>query len=243
LSVYRCQTRAEGKLSLGANLGRVSLNFYGIALVNSLNDSTIINAVAELDFYFNDEALQLMQQSISGATNLSGIGMNSELYTKYLGEVVGLDDADKIISELSLYGQLRRVPEMLIHTITFVDLNLEYNKETKSYISVGQIGIGSIGRNQINRYVEGRLEIQMRRAGDRLTFYLEIEPSVWFFFSYQNGLMQAFSSEKAFNDYIINAKPEARQLSARDGEKAYSYYISTVRRKEAFIKKTEMESE
>lgn len=243
LSIYECLTKAEGKLSLGANLGRVNLSFFGLAHYAARKDSTKINAVAELDFYFNDDAINFMQQKIMSSSGLAGVGINSELYTKYLGEVMGLDEADKIISELSLYGQLRRFPDKLIHTITFIDLNLEFNKELKSYVSVGPIGIGSIGKTQINRYVEGRLELQMRRGGDRLTFYLEVEPSLWFYFSYQNGLMQAFSSEKEFNDFIINAKPESRQLSAKDGEKAYSYYISTARRKDAFLKKTEIENE
>jgi hypothetical protein len=165
------------------------------------------------------------------------------LYTKYLGEVLGLEDADKVITELSLYGQLRRVPEQLVHTITFIDLNLVYNKDSKSYVSTGPIGIGSFGKNQVNRYVSGRLELQLRRGGDRLTFYLEVASSEWFYFSYANGLMQAFSSDKKFNDFIINTKAENRSISAKDGEKAYSYYISTARRKDAFLKKTELEEE
>jgi hypothetical protein len=243
LSIYKCLTRAEGKLSLGANLGRVAMNFYGTVLYNAREDTTTINTVTELDFYFNEEATALLTQTLLSATGLEGIGLNSELYTKYLGEVMGIEEADKIITELSLYGQMKKIPDQLNHTITFVDLNLTYDKSTKSYVSVGSIGIGSIGTTQINRYVPGRMQLELKRGGDRLTFYLEVEPSVWFFFSYANGLMQAFSSEKAFNDFIINAKPESRQLSSKDGEKAYSYYISTARRKEAFLKKTSMEEE
>ncbi len=243
LAVYRCVTRAEGKLSLGANLGRVVMSFFGTVLYNARQDTTTINTVAELDFYFNDEAMALLTQTLLSATGLDGVGLNSELYTKYLGEVMGIEEADKIITELSLYGQLKKIPDELNHTITFVDLNLAYDKATKSYVSVGPIGIGSIGTTQINRYVPGRLQLELKRGGDRLTFYLEVEPSVWFFFSYANGLMQVLSSEKIFNDFIINAKPESRQLSAKEGEKAYSFYISTARRKEAFLKKTSMDEE
>lgn len=243
LSIYKCLTRAEGKLSLGANLGRVTMNFYGTVLHNSRLDSTLINSVVELDFYFNDDAMLIFQESLLNNTGLEGVNLNSELFTKYLGEVVGLEEADNFFTELSLYGQIKKMPEKLIHTFTFVDVNFSYNKITKSYVSEGKIGISMLGKTQINRYVDGRIELQLRRGGDRLTFYLEVEPSVWFFFSYANGLMQAFSSEKAFNDFIINANPESRQLSAKDGEKAYSYYISTQRRKDAFLKKTEVEEE
>ena len=55
--------------------------------------------------------------------------------------------------------------------------------------------------------------------------------------------MQAISSFKEFNDYITNAKADSRQISAKDGQKAYSYYISTAKRKDAFLKKIEYEEE
>lgn len=243
LAIYPCRTRAEGKLSLGANLGRVELNIYGIASHFSRQDSTIIQAVAELNFYFQNDALALLQQAITSASGLGGINLNSELYSKYLAEKFPPEEAEKIFSEIMLYGQLRKMPDKLKYTITFIDLNLKFDPATKSYISVGPIGIGTIGETQINKYVQGVLQLQLRRGGDRLTFYLEPEPSVWFYFSYSAGLMQAISSEKQFNDFIVNTKPEARQLQSRGDQPAYSYYISTVRRKDAFLKKTASEED
>ena len=80
------------------------------------------------------------------------------------------------------------------------------------------------------------MELSQKRSGDRLTFYLDVGTD-WFFFDYYNGLMSVFSSKKEWNDIIINTKDENRELKAKDGEKAYRFYISTTSRKDKFLKK------
>lgn len=242
LSVFKCLTRAEGKLSLGANLGRVKMSNYGIVDHWMREDSTMIYSAIEIDFFFAPEALRIMRENLAAASGLEGLSVSSELYTKYLGEVLGIEEADKVTTELQLYGQLRKFPELLDHTMVLADVTLKYNPVTKSYISVGKIGIATMGTTQINKYVNGRIELVLKRSGEKLTIYLEVSSSEWYFFSYSNGLMQAISSSKEWNDIIINTKPDDRSLGAREGEKAYSYYISTLKKKETFLKKTGGES-
>ena len=239
LDVNRCIIRAEGKLSLGANLGRIDMAFYGNAVYFSEIDSTFMNANIDLDFFFNNNSLEIIKKSVQTNTSLDGVHLSGELYTKYLGEVLGIEEADRIISELSLYGQVRRLPEALEHTITLLNVNLIYNPKTQSYISEGKIGIGIMGNTQINKYVDGIIEIELRGRGDRLTFYLEPSPSEWFYFNYANNLMQAFSSIKEFNENIIATPDKDRQIEAKDKERPYSYYVSNEGRKNAFLKKME----
>ena len=86
-------------------------------------------------------------------------------------------------------------------------------------------------------FQEGHVELIQKRGGDRLTMYFELAPSEWYFFYYYNGLMQAFSSNKIWNDIIINTDSEKRKLKAKDGEKAYHYYISTSSKKKKFLQK------
>ena len=49
--------------------------------------------------------------------------------------------------------------------------------------------------------------------------------------------MQAYSSMKDFNDFITQEKPEKRRLEAEDGKPNYSYYISTERKRNDFLKR------
>ncbi|MPM15169.1 hypothetical protein SDC9_61535 [bioreactor metagenome] len=236
LSVYKCMSRNEGKLSFGDNFGRLKMNNYGIIDHSNRDSSTMIYSVSELDFFLAPDALTMFEQTFDANPELEPTNVRSELYTKYLGEIMTPEDAEKAESELVLYGYFKKLPEKLEHTITFSDLTLKYNPKTKSYLSQGKIGIATVGKTQVNKYVDGKMELSQKRSGDRLTFILDLG-SDWFFFDYYNGNMAVFSSKKEWNDIIINSKPEDRELKAKDGEKLYRYTYSSSSKKEKWLKK------
>jgi hypothetical protein len=105
---------------------------------------------------------------------------------------------------------------------------------------MGAIGIGNVGKDQINKYVKGNLQIIKKRSGDVFTLYLELDDAEWYFFTYSNNLMQAYSSIKTFNDFITMEKPKNRRLDAEKGVPAYSYYLSTERKKADFLKRMQL---
>lgn len=235
-SIFKCKTRNEGKLSFGNNFGRLKLNNYGTIDHSNIDSSTIIYCVSELDFFLAPEAMTMLEQDFINNTELEPTNVRSEIYSKYIGEVLPADEAQKVESDILLYGYIKKVPELLSHTITFSDLTLKYSDKTKTYLSQGKIGIASINKTQINKYVKGYIELTQKRGGDRLTFYFELGQK-WYFFDYYNGLMSVFSSAKEWNDIIINTKAENRELKAKDGEKFYRFYISSSARKDKFLKK------
>ena len=93
-------------------------------------------------------------------------------------------------SELSLFGTLKAMPPELKHTIVFNELKLRWDDETNSWVSVGKIGIASINNTQINKRVDGLLELQMKRSGDILDFYLQFDRRTWYYFGYTRGVLQ-----------------------------------------------------
>lgn len=240
-SVFKCQARAEGKLSFGDNLGRFTMNNYGRADHYIRDDSTMIYTVSELDFYFNDDCIKMLQEGFAAYPELEATSVKSEQYLKYLGEVLPEEEARKVETELTLYGYLKKMPEELVHTMVFTDLTLKYNAVTRSYTSVGDIGIGSIGETQINRYVEGKVELIQKRGGDRLTIYLELARGEWYFFEYKAFNMRAFSSNKEWNQIIIDTDSDKRMIKADKDGKQYTYYVSSKAAKKKFLRKFEYE--
>jgi len=235
-SVYKCETKNEGKLSIGGNLGRVKMNNYG-RIDHSVKDTTTnIYAVSELDFYFNQNCLNKLTELLKNATDLEAFNVRSEQFTKYISEVLSSEEAQKAESDYMLYGYLKKFPSKLKKTITFTNLTMQYNRKTRSFVSTGKIGIGWIGDEQIYKYVDGKIELIPRKSGDKLTIYLTIG-SDWFFFDYGNGSMLALSSIKEWNDLIVNTKSENRELKAKDNEPAYQYYVAPLSRKNKFVKK------
>ena len=72
----------------------------------------------------------------------------------------------------------KRFPDELKKTFVFSDLKMHWNKDTRSYTSGGKIGVGNINKTQVNKFVDGRIEIIKKRGGDILNIYLELDPNL-----------------------------------------------------------------
>jgi hypothetical protein len=142
-----------------------------------------------------------------------------------------------MISEMSLVRHRKKVPDELAKTIFFTDLKMRWNPESGSYRSVGEIGIGYIGKEQINRKVKGTIEFVRKRSSDVLNMYFQIDNFTWYFFSYQRGLLQVISSNTQFNDFINNMKPEKKIIKPQDDKPGLEFILSTDRRKNDFLKR------
>ena len=150
---------------------------------------------------------------------------------------LGAENAQKFRDELSLFGTVKQIPHELRHTIIFSDLKLIWNDETNSYLSEGQIGIASIGEVQINKKLNGLIEIQVKRSGDIMDIYLELDRRTYYYFGYTRGVMQTLSSNTIYVENIMNMKTRDRKKSVGRAETSYVYMISTDRKKNSFVRK------
>ncbi len=236
LNTSRCMLTGEGRIQVGTNLGRVQMKSAGVINYYSLVDSTSLNVLSAFDFFFSDEALKVFADAINGS-EAKGIDVTGINYTRSLREFVGQDEADKILTELSLYGQYRKFPEVLNHTMVLTGLQLSWNKELRSFISKGPIGISNVGKLPVNKQVTGYVEIGKRRSGDIINLYFEPSENQWYFFTYSNGTMQVLSSNKAFNDKLVGLKQDQRVIKGEKGQPAYQFIIGTGEKKATFLRK------
>ena len=54
------------------------------------------------------------------------------------------------------------------------DIKMKWDSVTRSFVSTGNIGVGSIGKTQINKYVKGYMQIIKKRSGDAFNLYFEL---------------------------------------------------------------------
>ncbi|MBN2173535.1 MAG: hypothetical protein JW731_05355 [Bacteroidales bacterium] len=235
----QCILTGEGTMNLGADLGRVSAQAYGKITHYVIPDSTQFDLVLSVDFPFDDNALDLLFENMTGK-NLQGVNLTSPVFLKALSDMLGEEEAEKIVADVRLFGKFRRYPDELHHTILFSDVKFKWNYATRSYISEGPIGIGSIGKNQVNKYVEGYIEIERKRTGDVLSIYLEFENSRnWYFFNYRNNLMQTISSNTEYNNVVRELKDDKRTVKEDKEGDEYRYIISNLRKKTDFLRKVQ----
>ncbi|MEW6467283.1 MAG: hypothetical protein AB1458_00075 [Bacteroidota bacterium] len=236
MSANTCVVYGEGKLNLGSDLGQVKLITVGNASHNMNNDSAYFDLMIAMDFFFESSALEKMADIINAKTDLPATNFSRPTYEKGLRELIGKEKADKLISEMNLYGKPKKFPDELEVSLFLTDIKMFWDKKSKSYISCGKIGIGNIKKYQVNRMVDGYVQLKRKRSGDELNIYLQIDETTWFYFKYSNGIMSAVSSKDEFNNIIKELKPEKRQQEVPKGEKPYQFALGSATSKTLFLK-------
>lgn len=241
LDIHRtfCNLYGEGEINLNAKLGQLKYEAIGNANHILAKDEVNLDIVLALDFFFDIPSIQLIADTLANAYQLKGVNIQRSVYTKAMKELLGTKEAEALIRELSLFGSVKKFPANLEHTILLTDLKLKWNKETNSFRSEGKIGIGSILQTQINKMVDGYLEIEKTRTGDAFGLYFELDRKTWFFFYYKRGLLQAYSSSSKFNNTIRDIKASKRKMDVPRGQESYLFFLSNMRKKNEFIRKFE----
>lgn len=229
-----CRLYGEGKINLGENLGQVKLSAYGNARHEIPTNETYLDIVLMMDFYMDESMIQLMAHEVDSAPNLLPTDLNRSVWTKAVNRLVGEEKAQEMNDELNLFGTIRDLPPELKHTIVFSELKLKWNDYRNAYQSEGPIGIASIDGVQINKKMNGFMELQIKRSGDIFDIYLEVDDRRYFYFGYTRGVMQTLSSNHTYVETIMNMKTRDRKMKVRRNETSYIYMISTDRKKNNF---------
>lgn len=243
LNTENCNVYGEGKFELGADLGQVEVKTVGNA-THFLNDSIDINLMMTCNFFFESKALKAMAKDLQVYANSApATDFGSEFFTKGLAEIVGKDKADNLITELNLDGSIRRFPDELEKTFFFNKLNMRYNPSKKAFVTEGNIGLGNILKNEINREFPGMIKIEKtRNKKDRIYIYLSPDPNTWYFFEFVNGTMKAISSNQEFNNIIKEMKPKNRKQEVDKGP-SFQFTIGSEAAKNNFVRNNMTEKE
>lgn len=232
----QCVLNAEGELNVGAMLGNVKLRTFGDVNRYTLVDSTHINMSMVVDFFFTEQAMERLHEDIQ-VTELGSMDVNSLNFKKFLNNMVGEKDANSFIEEINLTGQVKKIPDALNKQLIFNNVNMIWDRKLKSYVSEGKLGIAAIKGDIVNRSVDGYIEIGKRRTGDVLNIYLELNPLVWYYFSYSNGVMQTISSNNEYNTIVSSLNEKKRTLATRSDDGPYQFIISTPEARMEFMRK------
>jgi hypothetical protein len=243
LTTENCMARGEGRLNLGLNAMQMKMESFGIMDYFIIPDSSRIHLALAFNFPFLEDALQKFSLDLQ-SINLSGVNLTRTPFSMAMNYLLDPKESDRLKTEMELVGRFKKFPELLERTLFLADLWFRYNPETKSYISYGPVGIAHVGKNQVNRYVNGIIEFVKKPNGDDFTFYFELTKDDWYFFNFRNNILQAISSNLAFNDLIIEAQKSKAEQSRVDKEaKGFRYTISTDRKKRDFLRRFETSTE
>jgi hypothetical protein len=229
MSAETCQLDGNGKLNFNVEYGLVKMQNVGIAKYNTTKNDMEAQGVCFLNFPMEDGAMKRLANQIEQWPNLTPVDVAKTQYERGLVELLGTEKSDKLISELNLSGQLKRVPEELQGAFYIADVKWVWNAIDESFQSSGPIGIASMDKKQLFRYVKGKIEIEKRRSADMLRIYLELDPGTWYYFEYKLGVMNVISSDKDFVQIITDLKDDKRKFEENNIK--YTFQIMTSRKK------------
>ncbi len=235
LKTNSCQMAGDGVFNLGIENNMLKTKFIGKFKYLVVPDSTLLHVVMMMKFHFDQSALDVMADSLRMIPAKS-VDITKGLYPMALKKLLNDKRAQNIINALSLYGQVKKLPDVLKSTISFTDLHLVWDPLSRSFISYGPIGIGSIGGNMLNKYMDGIMQIRKGRSGATIEFMLRHGKHQWYYFNYASGIMQVLSSDNNFNDIIENLKEDKRVLNPNSVKNYYEYVLTTRSRVVNFLR-------
>jgi hypothetical protein len=139
--------------------------------------------------------------------------------------------------ELDLFGTSRNLPKEFNFELLLNDVKLYWNESSSSFRSEGKIGIGFIGTQPVNVYVDGFIEIQRRRSGDMFDIYLKADESTWYYFSYIRGNMMTQAYNINYNTLISTIKQNLRKHPDSSVRTPYTYMIAVEDRLGRFLQR------
>ena len=232
-----CVLSGEGNISFGANLDLVKLTSAGKVIHDIDSGKVNIDAILALDFHFSEEALKVMADEIKMMPSLKPVNLNTDFNNKGLKDLMGVNIATKVKEEMDLYGTSRNLPKEFTYELLLNDVKLFWNESTSSFRSSGKIGIGFIGQQPVNVYVDGYIEIQRRRSGDMFDIYLKADESTWYYFSYFKGVMMTQSGNNSYNTIIVKTKLNDRKDPQSSIKVPYTYMIAVQDRLGRFLQR------
>jgi hypothetical protein len=230
-----CALTGIGHLALADDLGQFGLDALGELNYDPVNDKVEINSAIALDFYFSSSALDEMLKYFSTVSDLKPVDFTKSKYEYAIRELMGLEASDKVISELSLSGTIKKVPDELNKTFFISDVKMVWDRVMESFISEGDIGIAGIGKNQFFRKVPGKFVVEKKASGDVIHLYLEVNDANWYYFTYKRGVLQTYSSSKEYNTILLEEKEDKRKQAGDKKEDNYMYMLGSKSKRSIFL--------
>ena len=232
-----CEVYSEGPVNLGVDYGLLKISSAGE--VNHKTDSNLVelNIIVALDFHFSEPALKIMADEIRLIPTLEPVDVSSNKYNTAMQNLIGSEATATLKEEIDLFGIARSLPENFQPELVLNDLKLVWNQDYQSYRSEGKIGIGFIGNQAMNIYVDGFVEFQKRRSGDLLDIYLEVDDATWYWFSYTRGVLMALAGNRSFNLTLTDEKTGDRRHPNHSIRTPYTYMVGVQERLDDFLRR------
>lgn len=211
LGLADCGLRAEGTVNLPVDYGLLRHQMHGEAWVGESGELRLKGTLM-LDFHFDDKLLEHLAGQIPMWQGSEPLDIFAAGYDAALRSSIGEEAAEDVLADLSLGGQLRRVPKEMQHTVVLSGVELVYDAREESFVSEGNLGLVLLGSEQVFMTVRGKIEVQRNKSGDWLRLYLHGGEEIWYYMDYRLGTFNINTTDQPFNALLSEIKPKNRSI-------------------------------
>lgn len=204
---------SKGRLQLGLDLDK---NFTASTAgkVSKHEDDTtfMIDAMMGLTINLPDECytriLEVIKANSDGATDAD---IDNAFVKESISEFIDEKKYKKVKDDIESFGEIQFPPlTEFSPNILFSHMQFYYSWPQNAFVSYSPVSIANINNEVVNKEFNSRLMIQQRRSGTRIVLYIEVTKYDWFYFEYYRGNLMVYSTDKEFNQAIIE---KGRKLS------------------------------
>ena len=228
-----CTLYSEGEINIGEHSGLLNLEAFGF-LLSDMNNQTLSGTIdLSLDFLLHHKVVNMIITAIYNSTLTEVVDQSSLLHQEMLEYQLGRRLLRKY--NLKKANGKRFIPSSFEHTFYFPQLNMNWNPSTSSFISDYELPINNIDGHKIDLMVPGVLEIQPRLSGDKINLYIEVSPGQYYFFTYQKGVMNIFSTDKEFNTLVSNLPNRLKKQRGKRKLGGFRYDLGNIKSLNKFL--------
>ena len=161
----------HGNIGLGFDTALTQFVMHG-GYTQYPNDSLVLCGTHVFNVpLFDEQALEAMAEVYANAE-----GESIDLFKTQFLQYYRSENSDKETEAMFKAIDLEGYPQMkdndfYCKTIVIPDLKMVWNDKMHAFVSVGKIGLGSFGKNVVNKYVDGFVVFD-RRLGN-ITYYFQ----------------------------------------------------------------------
>ena len=211
----RCVATFHGASNLEMDEGLTKFVCYG-DFVGYPNDSITMEVLNVFDAPVFDNQVLADIADIYASVEGDAIDLSQTGYVEYLRTQKGEEAATELQQEMELipYPEINE-DDFYRQTIVIPSLKMVWNPELRAYVSVGKIGLGSLGGHVVNRYVDGYVMFD-RRLG--IISYLFVNDMFMTYLSYNcgDGQLQVHATYGTVNTKLSDMSERSRTVKSKN---------------------------
>lgn len=228
LDPAECRLFMEGELSLPYDFAQVSAYATG-RLAQDVRDSSVSGRLfVDLDFFMNGDALKQMADDLAGRETLENVDQRQEVFLTGLRKRLPYKSFAPLREQIELFGATKEPVKGLRSTLSLCDVQLSWDRFSRSFVSVGQLGLGAVNGQYVGKQVNGYFEMTKRFGGDYFVLYIEPSPGEYYLYQFTGETMYLVSSNAAFMETINKQKASKRRKKADKSGRKYIYTVGTM---------------